>query len=58
MVQFIFGRIMAAKASGGVDAGRNKYKAYFISIKTYLAYKEAVNMILKETRNEDCIVEG
>ena len=55
MITFIAKRIMEARATS-LEAGQNKYRAYFINTSLYLRYKDGVDTILQTDGFSDCIV--
>jgi hypothetical protein len=55
MVTFIAGRIELA-GDTSLEAGQEKYRAYFINTNLYLAYKAEVDAILMQDGYGDCIV--
>lgn len=61
MVAFISQRIEEAKDNYGLDAGRDKYRAYFVKAaakKLYGKYQEEVDTILNTDGYNDCIVKN
>lgn len=56
MAPFIALVIMQAKDAGGVQAGQDKYKAYFVNTRLYLRFKPDVDTILQTDGYGDCIV--
>lgn len=57
MPVFIAESIKDARDKGGVDAGKNLYKAYFGGYPIYARYRAQVDLILKTDGYGDCIVE-
>lgn len=55
MSTFIAKRIME-QADKNIEAGRNKYRAYFVRIKIYEKWREEVESILVTDGYDDCIV--
>lgn len=55
MSTFIAKRIME-QADKSVEAGQNKYRAYFVKIKIYEKWREEVESILVTDGYEECIV--
>lgn len=55
MSTFIARRIME-QADKSVEAGQNKYRAYFVRIKIYEKWREEVESILVTDGYEECIV--
>lgn len=55
MSTFIAQRIMK-DAEISIERGQAKYRAYFVSTKLYLKYKEDVDVILATDGYEACIV--
>lgn len=61
MVTFISQRIKEAKDNSGVDAGKEKYRAYFVKAaakKLYGKYQEEVDTVLNTDGYSDCIVKN
>lgn len=59
MVEFIALAIMKTKDKDGLEAGKNKYKAYFIkknAARLYGKYRDDVDTILELEGYSDCIV--
>lgn len=56
MSEFIANKIMEAMAAGGIAAGQQKYRTYFIRTRIYQRYRENVDLILETEGREDCIV--
>lgn len=57
MIPFIAGRIELARETS-LEAGRAKYKAYFVNTKIYVKrYKADVDALLIQDGYEDCIVD-
>lgn len=55
MPEFIANRVLEAREVS-VPNGKAKYRAYFVQIKIYARYKNAVDAILVAEGAEDCIV--
>ena len=56
MVSFIAKMIMQ-QADKSIEAGQDKYRAYFINTSLYLKYKDSVDAILSENGYcSECIV--
>lgn len=55
MVTFIAGRI-EADADKSLEAGQDKYRAYFVNITIYERYRNDVEAILIQDGYGDCIV--
>lgn len=55
MVNYVTRRI-EQQADISLDKGQAKYRAYFVNIKFYEKYREAVEMRLIEDGYEACIV--
>ena len=55
-MNFIFKRIMLAYVDGGVEAGREKYKEYFVNTHKNEKYRAGVDQKLTEYRHSDLIV--
>ncbi|CDV96343.1 Hypothetical protein DPCES_5345 [Desulfitobacterium hafniense] len=55
MATFIAGRIETARDIS-LEAGQDKYRAYFINTTLYLKYKSDVDAILLQDGYGDCIV--
>lgn len=55
MTTFIAKRIME-QADKSVEAGQNKYRAYFVKIKIYEKWREEVESILVTDGYEECII--
>lgn len=55
MPEFIANRVIEARESSLAN-GQAKYRAYFIKLKIYARYKDAVDAILIAEGCEDCIV--
>lgn len=55
-MKFIVERIKLAKDTGGVEAGREKYRAFFIHTTIYKKYRTATDMQLKTDGYGDCVV--
>ena len=53
METFIASMIMKA-ADISQEAGREKYRSYFLKTKLYARYQEAVDTILRTTSGGDC----
>lgn len=56
MVTFIARMIKEQKENKGLEAGQNKYRAYFVKVKIYEKYRKDVEEILIVDGCEDCIV--
>lgn len=56
MATFI-ARMIMEEVKKSIEAGRNKYKAYFVKTILYKNWKEDVDTILKTDGYEDVIVE-
>ncbi len=55
MVTFI-AMMIEAEAAKSIEAGKRKYRAYFVKTKIYARYKADVDGILTIDGYEDCIV--
>lgn len=55
MAEFIANRILEAKEES-IREGKAKYRAYFVQLRIYARYKNAVDAILTAEGAEDCIV--
>lgn len=55
-MKFIAERIEQECNENGLDAAQEKYRKYFIYIKTYEAYREATDVMLREHGYAACIV--
>lgn len=55
MVTFIAGRI-ELEADKSLEAGKDKYRAYFVNITIYERYRKDVEAILIQDGYGDCIV--
>ena len=55
MATFIANRIIDAREKS-LEAGQAKYRAYFVALKIYARYKDAVDAILIAEDKSDCIV--
>ena len=55
MAEFIANRVLEARLVSVKD-GKAKYRAYFVTLKIYARYKNAVDAILIAEGAEDCIV--
>ncbi len=55
MAEFIANRIIEAREQS-IESGKAKYRAYFVSLKIYARYKNAVDAILVAEGADDCIV--
>ena len=55
MAEFIANRVLEAREDS-IKEGKAKYKAYFVTLKIYARYKNAVDAILIAEGAEDCIV--
>ena len=55
MPEFIANRIIDARENS-LEEGQAKYRAYFIKLKIYACYKDAVDAILIAENKSDCIV--
>ena len=55
MVTFIAGRIELARETS-LEAGQEKYRAYFVNTSLYLKWKGEVDAILMQDEHGDCIV--
>lgn len=55
MTTFIAGRIELARETS-LEAGQEKYRAYFIKTKIYEKYRQEVEAILTQDGKGDCIV--
>lgn len=56
MAEFIANRVLEARREEGIKGGKAKYRAYFVQLKIYARYKNAVDAILIAEGAEDCIV--
>lgn len=57
MATFI-ARMIMEKADKSIEAGKKKYRAYFVNTKLYKNWKEDVDTILVTDGYEDVIVEA
>jgi len=55
-MKFIAQRIELAYDNGGIEAGKEKYRAYFVNTRIYARYREATDEMLLADGYEDCIV--
>lgn len=55
MPEFIANRVLEARDKS-IKEGKAKYKAYFVTLKIYARYQNAVDAILIAEGAEDCIV--
>ncbi len=55
MAEFIANRVLEAREES-IREGKAKYRAYFVTLKIYARYKNAVDAILTAEGAEDCIV--
>jgi hypothetical protein len=55
MADFIAARIIEAREIS-LEAGQEKYRAYFVNTTRYVSFQSAVNAILIQNNCEDCIV--
>lgn len=55
MAEFIANRVLEAREKS-IENGKAKYRAYFVQLKIYARYKNAVDAILIAEGAEDCIV--
>lgn len=55
MVTFI-ALMIENEAAKSTEAGKKKYRAYFVRVKCYARYKDEVDGILAADGYEDCIV--
>ena len=56
MIPFIAGRIELARETS-LEAGRAKYKAYFVNTRIYKKWRADVDALLIQDGYEDCVVE-
>lgn len=49
-------RMIMKQRDISLEAGQNKYKAYFVNTTMYAKWQEDVNALLTEKGYEDCIV--
>ena len=49
-------KMIMQQAKKSVEAGQEKYRAYFVNISLYLKYKDGVDTILSENGYSECIV--
>ena len=55
MAKFITDQIIKARGKS-LEAGQNKYRAYFVNTGLYLSWKPSVDELLTKKGYEDCIV--
>ena len=56
MTRFIVNNIKSAAKLGGVEAGKEKYKKYFVDTPLYKFYKKGVDELLTAEGFKTCIV--
>ena len=49
-------RMIMTQADKNLEAGQDKYRAYFVKVKIYEKWRSDVESILITDRYEDCIV--
>ena len=56
MSAFVARMVMKAYDEGGLEAGQNKYRAYYVKTNLYLKWKADTDTILEAEGYGDCIV--